>query len=222
MHPCSRCPPPSCFSSPASSPASLTSHCSQLTPSQARHPGVRGRDPAATTIPSAPKLPLATHPDQRLPTSASSLTPSLLCPLPFRPPLLRLLALLTPWRCLHMRPLQRPPAIPSQPRPSSPTREKIRPSCLSPARPLLGVGLARDSSPFTPTQLPPPSHPPSAPPDPRPQLPRAAQQPIQAVAPPPSQDPAHPVPHPGPSVAGPARKRPRCSRKTPRRASRVF
>ncbi len=44
---------------------------------------------------------------------------------------------------------------------------KIRPSCLSPARPPLGGGLARDSSPFTPKPIPAVRRPPSAASDPR-------------------------------------------------------
>ena len=46
---------------------------------------------------------------------------------------------------------QRRPAVPSQPQPSSPIRQKIRPSSLWPARtPIGGFGLARDCSPPSP------------------------------------------------------------------------
>ncbi len=55
---------------------------------------------------------------------------------------------------------QRPwgrPAVTSQPQPSSPTRQKIRPKLsLASLNPQGGFRLARDSSPFTPTQFPPP------------------------------------------------------------------
>ncbi len=66
---------------------------------------------------------------------------------------------------------QRPPAAPALPAiPTSPASrahsprlhlapQKIRPNCLSPARPPLGGGLARDSSPLHPHQFPsPPPH----------------------------------------------------------------
>ena len=112
------------------------------------------------------------------------------------------------------QPFQSCRAAPSQPQPSSPTRQKIRPKLsLASPDPLWGSGLARDSSPFTPTQSPPPATrpqphpiPPTAPchaaahrPAPRPAL---ATPPRQDLAPPrPAALPCHTPVRPSPGVA---------------------
>ena len=94
------------------------------------------------------------------------------------------------------QPFQRRRAAPSQPQPSSPTRQKIWPKLsLASPNPQRGFGLARDSSPFTPTQFPPPGTrpqprpiPPTAPCPARPHGPASR----PALATPLWQDPAHP------------------------------
>ena len=123
------------------------------------------------------------------------------------------------------QPLQRRPAAPSQPQPSSPTRRKIRPKLsLASANPLWGFALARDSSPFTPTQFPTPGTRPRPRPIPatagcragasRPaSRPGLATTPWQDLAPPrPAALPCHTPVRPSPGVAwrvpASARKRP--------------
>ena len=87
----------------------------------------------------------------------------------------------------HVRAPSLPGAVlpsPSQPQPSSPTRQKLRPKLsLASPNPHRGFGLARDSSPFTPTQFPPPG----TRPQPRP-IPATA--PCRAAPHPPASRPA--------------------------------
>ena len=54
------------------------------------------------------------------------------------------------------QPFQRRPAAPSQPQPSTPTHPKNPAQAISRQPAPSGGRLARDSSPFTPTQFPPP------------------------------------------------------------------
>ena len=117
------------------------------------------------------------------------------------------------------QPLQRRSAVPSQPQPSSPTRQKNRPKLsLASLNPLWGFRLARDSSPFTPTQSPPPATNPPPQPIPPTTPRRAAPHPPTsgpAPTPPPRQNlahprhtPAHPSPHLPWRVPESAKKRP--------------
>ena len=129
------------------------------------------------------------------------------------------------------QPLQRRPAAPSQPQPSSPTRQKKPAQAISRQPAPSGGRLARDSSPFTPTQFPPPGTRPRPRPIPatagcRAGASRPASRPGLATTP--WQDLAHPRPaalpchtpvRPSPGVA---RRVPASAQKTPRRASRVF
>ena len=128
--------------------------------------------------------------------------------------------------------LSRPPRSPVRPQPTAPflTRlllsargfqftpapPKIRPSCLSAARPPLGVGLPRDSSPLHPPPIPTPAEPtaphrsPAATPHPlqgERQPPASPPHPfpshrslLSALSSPPEGSPAHPQPpnHPSP------------------------
>ena len=159
--------------------------------------------------------------------------------------LLRLLAPLTPRRCprwfatlrrgrpqtglfrskrLHPTPAPRPrtqplhrrPALPSQPRPSSPTRQKIRPKLSLASLPPLGAGW-REIAPPSP---PPKSRRPASRPQPRP-IPATAG--CRAGASPPSNH-AHPAPAPWRYTASDrqAPPRPNPRQNTPRAASRVF
>ena len=113
------------------------------------------------------------------------------------------------------QPFQRRPAAPSQPQPSSPTRPK------NPAQ-----AISRHPHP-----IPAARHTPSASSDPRDRRLRCRGAPpgvpprsrhIAPERPRPAAPCCPPVPHPGPSVAGRDLAPPRCSQKTPRRASRVF
>ncbi len=79
------------------------------------------------------------------------------------------------------QPFHRRPAAPSQPQSSSPTRPKNPAQAISRQPAPSGGGLARDSSPFTPTQFPPPATRPQ--PRPIPQAPLAT--PLRTAQPPP-------------------------------------
>ena len=176
-------------------PPPLTSHYS----SPPRHPGVKPalslpngagtqqqplfqarrsypRQPTLTqsSQPPTPLSPLTSLPSPLphcLPLPTSVHYPSKPCnpPLQMPPALLSLLSCFIPRfsHCslvsAHSFLIAPPPFLP-------PTPQKIRPSCLSPARPPLGVGLARDSSPLHPPPISAAAHPPAAPSESRPQL----------------------------------------------------
>ena len=114
------------------------------------------------------------------------------------------------------QPIQRRPAAPSQPQPSSPTRQKIRPKLSLASLPPLGAGWR---------EIAPPSPPPdSRCPESRPQLrPIPATAGCRASASPPSNH-AHPAPAPWRYTASDrqAPPRPNPRHNTPRAASRVF
>ena len=120
-----------------------------------RPPMTRRQMPAVIPLPAHLSHLLALLPLRSVPVPFRSHV-SALFPLPF--PLTRLRPTPSP-RPPTRRPWGRP-AVRSQPQPSSPTRQKIRSNCLSPARPPLGGGLARDSSPLHPPPISTPGHPP--------------------------------------------------------------
>ena len=150
------------------------------------HTGVRG-EPALSLSTGIESNHTPTSPPSRAHHRSDSPSPgaSMLTPL-------------TPRRCPRTWRLQRRPAVPSRPQPSSPTRPKIRPKLsLASANPLWGFALARDSSPFTPTQSPPPATSPQPHPIPPTASRRTAPHPPTsgpAPTPPPRQDLAPPRP----------------------------
>ena len=164
----------------------VTSKCTLETP----YPSSLPRTPHARPPPPTPRPPDAT-------AAVPALFPTLRRrPVSDQPLLFETPSTPTPSPRPRTQPLQRRPAAPSQPQPSSPTRQKNRPKLsLASPNPLWGFGLARDSSPFTPTQFPPPGTRPRLRPIPATAPCRAAPHPPAsrpALATPPWQDPAHP------------------------------
>ena len=122
------------------------------------------------------------------------------------------------------QPLQRRPAAPSQPQPSSPTRQKIRPKLSLASPPPEGAGWREIAPPSPPPNphRPPPTLSPARSPRPPAAVPlRTPNRPPNPRHTAPTK-PRSPTPHPAPPVARRGQAHPRTSRKTPRRTSRVF